>query len=202
MTDEKLKDAVPDYVRGRLSDAERRAVEAAAEADPSLAAEIRLFEKIAEQYAADREPGAADELGWARLARAIDAETSPGETSGAGAGGAKVSRRWRYAAILFGVLALGQPAFQALRGDGEDGDARYVTVSEEVSDTHALKVGFVADARAGEIRALLERSRGEIVAGPSALGLYRVSFASAEAKDAALQSYRDEKKIVMTVGEE
>ena len=50
----------------------------------------------------------------------------------------------------------------------------------------SLSVAFAPDATEGAIRGLLQEVDARVSDGPSAIGLWQLSFASAEARDAGL----------------
>ena len=75
-------------------------------------------------------------------------------------------------------------------------EARYVAASAADKDQFTAKVEFRDDARAGDIRALLDDIDGEIISGPSARGLYQLTFDSPEARDNALLTLKEQDAIV------
>jgi hypothetical protein len=63
----------------------------------------------------------------------------------------------------------------------------YSTLATPASESEALlDIVFAADATAGQMAALLDEIGGEIVAGPSELGRYRVRVRGGTVKDAQL----------------
>jgi anti-sigma-K factor RskA len=168
------------YLRGRLSADEARSLEAEAASRPELAAEIALMRGIVGSFDAEAASPAPGELGWARLSRAIDAE--PRRAA------APRARRplWPLAASAAAAVLVWQlAAVPLLTRPGED--AGYAPVSEAPAG-FTLDVAFAADAPEGAIRELLRSVGGRISDGPSAVGLWQLSFPSAEARDAAMEA--------------
>ena len=168
------------FVRGRLTPEAAEAVARAAAADPRVSADLALTRGIAAALDAEAAetpgPGA---LGWARLSRAIDAEEKP----------ATSQRRWLPAWQLAGAAAAAVLLWQAIAVPliAPDGGPGFEPVGEAAA--FSLAVGFAEDAPEGEIRALLLSVGGRITDGPSALGLWQVSFDDAAARDAALAAF-------------
>ena len=168
------------YLRGRLSADEARSLEGEAASRPELAAEIALMRGIVESFDAEAASPAPGELGWARLSRAIDAE--PRRTA------VPRARRplWPLAASAAAAVLVWQlAAVPLLTRPGED--AGYTPVSEAPTG-FTLDIAFAADAPEGAIRELLRSVGGRVSDGPSAIGLWQLSFPSAEARDAAMEA--------------
>jgi hypothetical protein len=166
------------FVRGRLTPEMEEAIARAA-ADPGVSAELALTRRIVAALDAEAEetpePG---DLGWARLSRAIDADEKA----------AGSQRRWLPAWQLAGAAAAAVLLWQAVAVPliAPDSGPGFQPVGE--ASGPALAVGFANDAPEGEIRALLHSIGGRITDGPSALGLWEVSFDDAAARDAALSA--------------
>jgi anti-sigma factor RsiW len=165
------------YVRGRLpaDQVERLVAEAAGR--PELAADIALARGIAAAVDADADVAAPGALGWARIARALDAEAR---------GGAR-SRLplWQLAAAAAVAVVVWQvAAVPLLTGPGDV--PGYEPVTEAPAAGFALAVAFAPDATEAAIRGLLQEIDARVSDGPSAIGLWRLDFASAEARDAGL----------------
>ena len=169
------------YVRGRLTAEEAARIEAEAAARPEVAAELALTRGIIASFdEAGRSP-APGELGWARLSRALDAEPRKAAAPERG-------RRplWPLAASAAAAVLVWQlAAVPLLTGPG--GQEGYVPVTEAPAG-FSLDVAFVPEAAEGSIRELLRSVGGRVSDGPSAIGLWQLSFASAEARDAAMET--------------
>lgn len=192
--DDSIEHLLPDYVNGLLSEEEARRVEAAAGADADVAAQIAFYRRVKAAEKTDAQDGPPDALGWARLSRAIDEEARAAAPSPSRA---VISPLWRYAAAVLAVVALGQFVMLAAPGGPGPEEARYVTASDpQALDGYILKVAFAADARQADITALLQSVDGEIAGGPSALGLFLVSFEDEESETAALEAFENNPELV------
>ena len=175
------EDDLLDHVRGMASPKVSNRIDAMAARDPALRAELALMRGLGPALKADdagRPPG---EFGWRRLEKAI----RRGDAQHLAARPRQVVI-WRAAAAILMVAVLGQagyiitmpatePAYRTAFGTAED---------------HVLGIAFAPGATAGEIGDLLRRTDARVIDGPSALGLYRVAFTSAEASDAAATQFR------------
>ena len=76
-----------------------------------------------------------------------------------------------------------------ISGPGSE-EARYSPVSERPADGFTVSVAFVPTASEAAIRALLDEMGARISDGPSALGLWQISFAddAAAMRDCTLQA--------------
>lgn len=150
---------IADFLAGRLTPDAATSFQARLETDAELAAMTALARGVRDVEAAqDEGPGA---FGWARLSRRIDAEA------------VTVRQSWRvplWQAAAAVVLGIG--LWQAAVVPTFVGEPGLVTASGD-SDT-AVRVAFRPDAPAGEIAEVLRSLQAEIIAGPSAVGLYLV----------------------------
>jgi hypothetical protein len=168
-------EALVGYVRGRLPEAEAARIASLAAESPQAAAEIALARGLAadvDAEAARQGPGA---LGWARIAQALDRAEAP-------------ARRprwpvWQMAAAAAAAVVVWQVAAVPLLPGPEPG---YSPVSEGPAAGPRLTVAFAPAATEAEVRALLRAVGGEVVGGPSAIGLWQIGFADAAARDSAL----------------
>jgi len=185
MADQPADDAdatVLAYVRGRLPAEEARRLEAEAAARPELAAEIALMRGITGTFDAEAGSPVPGELGWARLSRAIDAEPRRAAEPAPRAR----PRLWPLAASAAAAVLVWQlAAVPLLTRPGEE--AGYEPVTEAPAG-FTLDVAFAPEASEQAIRGLLRSVDGRVSDGPSAIGLWQVSFPSAEARDAAMEA--------------
>jgi hypothetical protein len=170
-------EALVSFVRGTLPSAEAARITAEAAERPGLAAEIALLRGIAAAVDAEASTPAPGQFGWARLSRALDAEPRRHRPP--------VRRLWPFAAsaaaaiLIWQVLAvpfLARPA----------GDARYSPVTEQSAGDPTLSVAFTPVATDEAIRALLREIGARITDGPSAIGLWQLSFDGDASRDAGL----------------
>ena len=182
-SDETLRD----YAKGRLPAADALALEAAAAADPKLAAEIALVRGVVKVGEADAGRAPSSQLGWARLSRAIDAESRKPSSFVP-----KQFSRWQVAAVAaIAVAGWGAAATAPLMvaRNNQPGDG-YAMASERPAYAHSAQATFVPTAPESAIREVLRSVDAEIVKGPSALGVYVLAFKDAEALDKGVEALR------------
>ena len=169
-----------------------RAVRNSAGATPSHAEELALYEGLAkagENFHQAQSPG---ELGWARLSRAIETERQNEIKSQYV--GQTTQPLWRYATFALGFVVIAQAAMW-FSASNVSSEPTYVTVTEAV-DSFDAQVIFNPDATEIDIRELLHSVNGEIVMGPSALGIYTVRFVDEDARSASLDTLKAATKII------
>ena len=195
MSEDAKSAALLDYVKGRVDDSLRTQIHTAAKTNTNIAEEIAYYKGLENAVQKPAEAAPFDDLGWARLARDLDKE-KPTSTIFEAAN--DNSRIWRYAAIALAFTAFGQAVFIALPDTSRNKQATYETVSE-VSASYSLQVTFVPSAPEGAIRALFQKTGATITGGPSALGVYEVTFADEIARTKALVSFSATPEIVEAV---
>ena len=167
-SDETLRD----YAKGRLSPTDVLALEAAANADPKLAAEIALVRGVVKAGEAKAGTAPSSELGWARLSRAIDAENRKAPSFVP-----KQFSRWQVAAVAaVAVAGWGAAAAPLLVARNDQPGERYAMASERPAYAYSAQATFVPTAQESAIREALRSVDAEIVKGPSALGVYVLAF--------------------------
>jgi hypothetical protein len=170
------------YIRGDLDARQTERIARLSNERPDLAADIALIRGVRAADAADAEAhGAPGALGWARLAREIDADRS----TGAGRPG-HMRPMWQLAAAAICAVGLWQFAVVPFLSGRQEGQPGYAPVSEATVDGPQLRVAFAPDATEGDIRALLQAIGAEITAGPGALGLWTLAFTDQAARTAGL----------------
>jgi hypothetical protein len=175
-----MDEALIAYVRGTLPQDEAQVIASQARQSPELAAEIALMRGIvaAEQEEAGGQPPGA--LGWARLSRALDKEAAP----------ARRTPIWHLAASAAAAVLIWQVAAVPVLSPLWGPDAGYAPVSEAPAADFGLEVAFAPAATEEAIRSLLREIDARVTDGPSAIGLWRLGFASAAARDAGLARLR------------
>lgn len=172
LSPEDVSELLLSYAKGRLSQDDCKALDAAIANSPEYLEELEVYKGLARAAALRPEdavtPGA---LGWARLSRAMDEIDADRQTPEAANDNV---RSWRYAALALGAVVLGQLAFTVSKS-ASDTDSRYVPVSASQAGSIA-QITFSPDATEGDIRALLLASEASLVSGPSALGVYQIAF--------------------------
>lgn len=176
------EDALSAYLRNEATPEDAARIEAAAENDPALCAELALMGKLKDTLAATSEGADMREFGWRRLEAEIAKETAmappPRSTQ---------NQVWRVAALFLGALVLGQSAYIAF-APGVQEEPAYRTVSQEPTFTFSLAVGFASSTEMGAVQSLLNELDARIVDGPGAIGLYRLAFDTEAARDAARET--------------
>ncbi|CTQ48576.1 hypothetical protein [Jannaschia donghaensis] len=181
-TDGLDEDALRAHLRGDATPEETTRIESAAAGDPALRAELALMGGLKDALASATDGPDAREFGWRRLEAEIlkNSATVP-------AAPARRAHLWRVAALFLGALVLGQGTYIALApGTGDTPSFR--TVSEDAAIPFGLAVGFAASAEMGAVQTLLDELEARIVDGPGAIGLYRLAFETAAARDTARQT--------------
>jgi anti-sigma factor RsiW len=162
------------YVRGTLPRQDADRIEAEAGRNPELAADIALTRGIAAALDEQARESAPGPLGWARLSRALDAETARPE---------RVRRPvWQLAASAAAAVLLWQAVAIPILTERPG----YAPVTEQPADDFSVAVAFAPATTEQAIRTLIRDIDARVSDGPSAIGLWRLSFASAVARDAGL----------------
>ena len=157
-------------VRGRLPEADAAQIAAEAAQRPDLAAELALVRGLAAAADAEADAPVPGELGWARLSRALDAEPArPARRVG--------PRLWPLAAAAAAAVLVWQVVAVPIITGPRGGEPRYAPVSEQAATGSTVSVAFVPTASKSAIRALLAEAGARISDGPSAIGLWQLSFA-------------------------
>jgi anti-sigma factor RsiW len=178
-SDETLRE----YAKGRLPQAEALALEAAAKADPRLAAEIALVRGVVKAGEAEAARPPSSELGWARLSRAIDAESRTSFVP-------KKFSRWQVAAVAAIAVAGWGTAAAPLLVAGKDSNDGYAMASERPAYRYSAQATFIPTAQESAIREALRSADAEIVKGPSALGVYVLAFKDAASLSSGVEALR------------
>ena len=173
-----IRELLDDYVRDRLPAADRNHVEQAAREDEDIASEIAILRALQKDLKHHANMQAPSELGWARLSRAIETEIQPSRERDSLRRPTNIIQPaiWRYAAIILGIVAIGQSVLLIQQPVHDTDQLRYVTVSESLSEKTDLKIRFKPNISEEVMRTFLQENALEIVAGPSALGLYDLNI--------------------------
>lgn len=177
-----------EYLSGRMPASRAAEIDAQAADDPDLAAEIALMRGIRGAMRTEGTVAAPGELGWKRLERALN------EVSKEVPAPARQTPAWRVAAIaaLAAVAAWQIVAVPFIDG----GPTGYETASEDPAPGFILTVAFTPTATEEQIRTLLSDTGGRITDGPSAIGLWQISFDDDTARAAALEAFAQGGSIV------
>lgn len=170
------------HAAGTATAAERAEAETLAEQDAGAAARLALAHSSRSAIEASEEAAQGQwspgEMGLRRLLRDIEREEEQKQFAWADS-----VALWRGVAAA-AVLALA--VMGALRL-GEEGAGRSGYEIATSADARAIaQITFAPTATEAEIRALLLETGGTLVDGPSALGIYRLSFGDAKARDSGV----------------
>ena len=184
-----------DYVKGRASEEIGQQILENAKTDTQIAEELAYYQGLEASLNHDNNATNADEIGWARLNRALDNEQSVNIPEAAND---NVSV-WRYATVALAMLFVGQSVFTYGNWQqSADSSEQYLPVSEQAG-VFVLQVTFASDATEHDIRTLIRAAGGEFSAGPSSLGVYELSFSSEQQLRDALLSFRQTNDVVESV---
>ncbi|WP_427454429.1 hypothetical protein [Litorimonas sp. WD9-15] len=183
---------IPGYLRGDLDLEEVKKLESAAEQDAEIAADIKLQRNLRAAMS-DEKPA---EDGWDRLQAAMRTDATeakanapalslvpsqneiptPAPIKAANSNEPSgVNPFWRIAAVALAVVGLGHITLSGMQA--EPGSDVYLTVSEAGYVPNAtLKVGFSESALLSDMTDILTETGGQIINGPSTLGLYSVTY--------------------------
>ncbi|MCB1494063.1 MAG: hypothetical protein KDJ77_20035 [Rhodobiaceae bacterium] len=164
------------HVRGAAPSDLSDRIDAQAARDPDLRAEIAVMRGLKPALVGDDAGNPPGEFGWRRL----EAEIRKDQAASRSAVPQPRVALWRAAAVIFGLAVLGQGAFIATTVNRAPDEAVYRTASDPTG-RHVLGVSYKPDATVADIDALLRDAHARTIDGPSALGLYRIAFESAEA---------------------
>lgn len=191
LSDEAKSIQLLDYVKGRLSDEEKAAIDAAIIDDHALAEELTYYQALSNASVPADTPQDHD-LAWARLSKALD-QTSPAQNAPKAANDNTVL--WRAATLALGLIVAVQGGF-LMSSDPSEGDngGAYIPASEQAA--LIVKVMFSGSATSEDISTLLTDLDAEIVSGPSAIGLYDIRFETEAAQKAGLEALNTATGIV------
>lgn len=173
MNDEDVKTLLPWYVNGTLDEQEKLAVEAYLEHSQEGRDEVKWLQNLQATMQTESEVTAPTELGFRRLQKAIAAEEQVTQLQTP----SKQDNWWKpafaVAATLIISLQIGivsntgkDPATELLSGNDT------VMMSEQV----IIQVQFKADAQWQDINNLVNAIDGQIISGPSAIGLCKIAI--------------------------
>ena len=199
-----LKEMIPLYINGRLSESERAAFEAALASDPALKQELSEFGEIAALYPDIEEtiPFPSSDRVFSRIMNNIDAqEKKTASPDGPGVFFEKLTEFIRTTffspRVAWAVAAVQLVLLVTLVGTMPDTQDFKTLSSGGVTSETVLKINIVfeEDAKEKDIRALLNQLDAGIVAGPTANGLYVIEITQSPSPDDVLKVLVDSKLI-------
>ena len=188
---DRLKDLIPLYVKGLLSDAKRKEIESAIDACPSLRKEIDTWYAV--EYAYQRIEGSLPQPSgslYEKIAGRIGEAKNPGLLHRIFAS-PTISLAIVTAQLLL-ILSLGFYILQEKHA--------YKTMSApsiKTGDYLMINVIFREQSTESEIRELLLKINGRIVDGPTRSGLYIVGLKARQQGDSALETLRKSALVKM-----
>ncbi|WP_027329795.1 hypothetical protein [Marinimicrobium agarilyticum] len=174
------------WASGRLPEAERRALEQKMEEDPALAREAAFVKalKCSMQSEPTTGPG---EFGLARLQKSLREEQEEAPVV--------LPRKsfWKPVAIAASVIVAVQAAMLIGPAPWENGSAVDMRPAsgEAIVEGPRLQIAFAPTATMSDIQTAVLSVNGSIVAGPSALGVFRLALSGEASTEAAVQTLRD-----------
>jgi len=172
MEHEKIIALLPPYLNDQLSVVQRDFIRHAVNENQSLQQELIFLQSIKDSIKSEniRPPG---DWGWRRLRRDILAEESkPGHIDPAKTEHNKPSW-WKGIAIAASIACVVQSGYM-IQQDSAQSKSYHMLSTVELENT--VKVQFMAGVSESDIRALLINLQGNIVKGPSAVGIYHIRF--------------------------
>lgn len=168
------------YMQGRLAGPDQSDFEAEVQSDRALAAEVDVLHAVKSEFRRESEPGDLSK-GWDRLSDAID---NPVPVAANDNRFPRLSLI-QVAAVVVAAVMIWEVAVAP--SSMVRGPAEYQTVSENAADP-VLQVILKETATIGDVATILRDLDGTITGGPSAVGIYRVSFPDVEALHTAQQA--------------
>ena len=208
---------LPWYAEGGLSQAERAQVGRHLEECAACRAELAQCQEVGGWFAARNEPDAwqpsaahfervlalVDAAEAAAPAREVSARRGWLDRLGEWLGGAPPAWRWALGveSLALAVLALALVMPRPLLGPGSlaGKDGAFETLTDAAPAAQAqgprLRVVFAEEITEAEIRSLLRQVQGQVVQGPSALGVYTVELPAAALPAEAAQAFKAHLKV-------
>lgn len=162
--DEALRQLLPWYVNGTLNPEERAQVEALLQRSAEAAGEVEVLRKLQDTIHTEEAETAPLELSWRRFQKTLPDNKQTSKPSFPWPKVASVAAVMIIAVQFALLVNLPRPADVELLG----GDAVQTRMAEGY---RLLQVVFLEDANWQAVQALITSADGEIVAGPSALGI-------------------------------
>ncbi|MEM1361256.1 MAG: hypothetical protein AAGF94_06005 [Pseudomonadota bacterium] len=179
------------YMQNKLPVDERRQFEAEIADDDKLAAEVAAL-RSARSVLARQDASADLETDWSNFTKALDAEQPvPANTNRPVTLSLLQAAGLVLASVMLWQLAVVPNVDRLSQGGG------YEPVSETASGP-VLQVLFAGSAQIGDISEVLRTFDGTILDGPSALGIFRISFPDEAQRDAASTALIDRPDLAVS----
>lgn len=176
------------YLRGELSAEDRAAIENLMGQDTEFAANVEFQRTLRATLKENVTAEAASEFGWARLSKAIDAESQTNLLPAAN-DTEQSGRYWKYAAIFLACAVFGQTVLTMTTNSDDANDKYFMAGGVDVS--HQLTIKPSAYLTVSDLTSTLSQHKGLITTGPDKNGQYAVSFSTLEDCDTMLEAAGD-----------
>ena len=188
-------DLILAYIQDQLDDPQRTAFETQMDQDPDLLAQVTALQAARSVMSA--QPDDMDTRGWERLSRAIN-QDAVGQNTGKPANSNRpLGFGLLQVACIAAVSILGWNIFEGRVLAPDNGG--FMPASVQQQDQVVLQVIFAPQAALGDVSAVLGDLEGSIISGPSAVGLYRISFQTIKQSDAAFDRLSSDATLGLTV---
>ncbi|MGH1439068.1 MAG: S8 family serine peptidase [Cellvibrionaceae bacterium] len=181
MNKDDIIEKIPEYLNGNLSDNDIRAIESAAERDESIRMEIEFMKSIQQQILSEKIESPT-EWGWARLKQTIERQNiEEDETDTNIHSGTKtvstIKPIWKKLAIAASFAFVIQSGYLVQQNVFNSTDYQLLSTKNL---ENSIQIQFKTDTSEQAIRQLLINTEGNIINGPSALGIYTIEFKDRE----------------------
>lgn len=182
MNKDDIVEKIPEYLNGNLSDHDISAIELAAERDESIRMEIEFIKSIQQQVLSEKIESPT-EWGWARLKQTIEKQSTEQDQTGTSIhSGTKtvssIKPIWKKLAIAASFAFVIQSGYLVQQQALNSNDYQLLSTKKL---ENSIQIQFKTDTSEQEIRQLLINTEGNIINGPSALGIYTIEFKDREA---------------------
>jgi len=188
---------VPRYLRGELNAAETADFQIYLKSNPDFQSDIDFQRNLMAARPNETEV-TKDEFGWARLSRSIDAleaDESEDKTPMTKSENRRSSPIfWRAAAVALVCVSIGQALYISQSGSAKN----YQLASKNVTAGTTLQIAFAADTDFNDISEFLTTHHGQIISGPSKLGILTLSFSDEENCETAIKAIKLKEQFVET----
>jgi len=183
MNKDDIIEKIPEYLNGNLSDHDIRAIESAAACDESIRMEIEFMKAIQQQVLSEKIESPT-EWGWARLKQNIERQNieenenkGKDELHSVSKTSHTIKPIWKKLAIAASFAFVIQSGYLVQKEVFNKTD--YQLLSTENLE-NSIQIQFKEGTSEQAMRQLLINTEGNIISGPSALGIYTVDFKDRE----------------------
>lgn len=175
MNKDDIIEKIPEYLNGSLSDHDISAIESAAERDESIRMEIEFMKSIQQQVLSEKIESPT-EWGWARLKQTIEKQNIEENPTGTKTV-STITPIWKKLAIAASFAFVIQSGYLVQQNVFNSTDYQLLSTKNL---ENSIQIQFKTGTSEQAIRRLLINTEGNIINGPSALGIYTVEFKDRE----------------------